>query len=200
MAAERIALNDGLAAAVTMAAAVFAADGVVVFPTETVYGIGVAVGQTEALAALRRLKSRDAAKPFQFLVADVAMAEAMGAVFSGGARRLAERFWPGPMTLVVPNRFGGEALGIRIPDAAFMLAVCRRLGGAVVSSSANQAGLPPPRDADAADAFGAEVDLLVDGGPVTGGTPSTVVRCRDDGYEILRQGGVDAGALAEAWG
>lgn len=199
MAAKRIAITDGLEAAVEAAAGVFASGGLVVFPTETVYGIGVAAGQADALAKLRRLKSRDAAKPFQFLAADMAMAEAMGAVFSRPARRLAERCWPGPLTLVVPNRLGGEELGIRIPDSAFMLAVCRRLGGAVISSSANPAGLPPPRDADEADAFGAETDLLVDGGPVAGGTPSTVLRCRADNYEILRQGGVSAETIRHIW-
>ena len=188
-------------AAVRAAAVVLESGGVLVFPTETVYGIGVAAGDDRALDRLRRLKSRDAVKPFQYLTADLDMAAALGATFSGGAKNLASRFWPGPLTLVVPAAGGeGGTLGIRIPDSAFVLALCRRLGKAIISSSANPAGAPPPPDADAADAFGEEIDLLVDGGPVTGGVPSTVVRCQGGDYEILRHGGIGEAAIAAAWG
>lgn len=202
MARERIAIpmneDAAMRRAVDRAAEVLAGGGVVVFPTETVYGVGVASGDAAALAALRRLKERDAGKPFQFLAADMTMATKLGAVFPAGAKNLAESFWPGPMTLVVPDGTGGM-IGVRIPDSPFVLELCRKLDRAIVSSSANPAGAPPPPDADAADAFGDDVALLVDGGPVVGGVPSTVVRCSGEGFEILRPGGISTNALVAAW-
>lgn len=201
MAQERIALVPGKEDSVVEAAAtVLEAGGVLVFPTETVYGVGVVSGNARALERLRRLKQRDAAKPFQFLAADVAMAQKLGAVFDGHARKLARNFWPGPLTLVVPDGMeGGSTLGIRVPDSLFVEALCRRLGRAIVSSSANPGGQPPPLEADAADVFGDEADLLVDGGPVVGGAPSTVVKCDRDSYTVLREGEIGLETLRAAW-
>ncbi len=199
MARKYLSLADGLDAAVLAAAETLQAGGVIVFPTETVYGVGVAAGDARALDRLRQLKQREASKPFQFLVADLAMAEALGAVFSPRAQNLAAAYWPGPLTLVVPDGSGDGFLGIRIPDAPFVPALCRRLGKAVISSSANPAGAPPPLDASAADAFGGEVDLLLDGGGIRGGVPSTVVKCLHDGFVILRHGGISPEAIASAW-
>lgn len=200
MAMERIATGKSMDAAVEKAARIMEEGKVVVFPTETVYGIGVISGNSAALAALRRLKNRDSGKPFQYLAADVRMAKALGAVFESKAQKLARNYWPGPLTLVVPDGTGsGGTLGIRIPDSPFVHALCKRLGRAIVSSSANPAGQPPPLDADAADAFGDAVALLVDSGPVVGGVPSTVVRCAIDDYEILREGGLSAEAIDAAW-
>lgn len=199
MARQSISLANTLDEAVAKAAGVFRAGGVVVFPTETVYGIGVASGDAAALAKLRRLKQRDAEKPFQLLTADIDAAKKNGAVFSSRCLRLARRFWPGPLTIVVPDTSGTGTLGIRIPDSCFVLALCRELEIPIISSSANSAGRMPPLDAAAADTFGDDVDLLVDGGAVTGGTPSTVVRCLGDKYEILRPGGIGAEAIASAW-
>ena len=182
------------------AADILRGGGVVVFPTETVYGIGVAAGDAAALERLRTLKNRPAPNPFQLLSADMDMAKRIGAVFSAQAARLGRSFWPGPLTLVVPDGTGsGGTLGIRVPDSPFVLALCRELERPIISSSANVAGAPPPTGAAAADVFGDGVDLLVDGGPATEGVPSSVVRCLDDSFEILRCGGVDADALQAAW-
>lgn len=200
MAKKTIVLHNDAGPAVEAAVDVLRNGGVVVFPTETVYGVGVAAGDAAATATLRRLKSRNAAKPFQFLVSDLDMAKAMGAVFAAKAAKLARNYWPGPLTLVVPDGTAdGGTLGIRVPDSPFVLDVCRRLGGALVSSSANHAGAPPPLDAESADVFGDDVDLLIDGGTVVGGVPSTVVLCRADSYEILRSGGVGDEAIRAAW-
>lgn len=195
MARRRIGLEEGTAEA---AAAVLAAGGVAVFPTETVYGVGAAAGHAGGMARLRTLKGREGGKPFQLLAADIGMAAEAGAVFRGGALALARRFWPGPLTLVVPAR-DGTALGIRIPDFPFVRDLCLRLGGMVAASSANRAGEPAPADAEAADAFGDAVDLLVDAGPASGGVASTVVECLRDDYRILREGAIAAPALAAAW-
>lgn len=200
MAKKSIATKNDFDLAVREAAAVLAGGGVTVFPTETVYGIGVASGNPESLAKLRGLKGRDMGKPFQFLAADMDMARGLGAVFSERADKLARAFWPGPMTMVVPDgTVDGGTLGIRIPDSEFVLAVSRELGRPIIASSANLAGGAPATTAEEADVFGSDVDLLVDGGAIVGGVPSTVVRCFGDDFGILRLGEVGAEALRDAW-
>ncbi|MCC8109832.1 MAG: threonylcarbamoyl-AMP synthase [Planctomycetes bacterium] len=184
---------------VAAAATVFTDGGIVVIPTETVYGIGVVSGNTDALARFRQVKDRPGDKPFQFLVADMEMARRFGAVFSTHSGRLATHFWPGPMTLVLPDGTRNGTLGVRVPDSPFALQVLRELGRPIISSSANRSGQPAPLTADDADVFGDDVDLLVDGGPVSGGVPSTVVLCGSDDYEILRPGGVPEDAIENAW-
>ncbi len=200
MAKETITCGADPRVAAARAAAVLRSGGIVVFPTETVYGVGVAAADRSALEKLRRLKDRPAEKPFQFLAADVAMAKRLGAVFSGRAERLADSFWPGALTLVLPDgRTPGGTLGIRIPDSPFVLALCRELGTPVITSSANAAGGPPPATAADADAFGDAVDLLVDGGAAVGGIASTVVQCDGDVLEILRRGGIAEAAIRAVW-
>lgn len=200
MAAKRIGLKEGIEAAARRAADVMENGGVAVFPTETVYGIGVVSGNADALAKLRRLKGREDGKPFQYLAGDLQMAKVLGAVFHSRALKLANNYWPGPLTLVVPDGTHGDStIGIRIPDSAFAHELCRLLGRAIISSSANAAGQPPPLNAEAADVFGDAVDLLVDGGPVIGGVPSTVVECFKNGYRILREGAIHAEAIESAW-
>ncbi len=170
-----------------------------IFPTETVYGIGVDAANPQAVSRLRSLKGRDADKPFQLLIADIGMGLAMGGCFSPGAERLAARFWPGPLTLIVPDKDGGT-LGLRIPDHAFVLAVITKFWRAVATSSANPGGQPPPTNADAADIFGASVDLLVDGGVCPVGTASTVVLTnKEGGYDILREGAITQRDIAAVW-
>ncbi|MDR3078386.1 MAG: threonylcarbamoyl-AMP synthase [Planctomycetota bacterium] len=198
MAPSRVSLSEDPEAALAAAAGILAGGGVAIFPTETVYGVGAAAGCPEALARLRRLKGREDGKPFQFLAADLEMARALGVRVTPEAERLARRFWPGPLTLVMPSEKGGEGVGIRIPDAPFVLALCRRLGRALVASSANPAGAPPPTDAQAAEVFGEAVDILVDGGR-TDGAPSTVASCLDGELRILRPGALDPLFLFAAW-
>jgi L-threonylcarbamoyladenylate synthase len=196
----RLSLNDDPEAAARTARDALAEGGVVVFPTETVYGIGVIHGHPGALGRLRRLKGREGAgaKPFQFLVDNLDMARSLGAMPPPEAERLARRFWPGPLTLVVPDA-AGLGVGIRVPDSPFVRGLCRSLGRAIVSSSANPAGQPPPTTPDQADAFGGAVDVLIDGGPAAGGVASTVAICLGGELRIARQGGIGAAALLAAW-
>ena len=195
---RRISLIERPKAALAATVGALERGGVAVFPTDTVYGVGVAAGCPEALERLRRIKGREDGKPFQFLAADMEMALGLGARMTPEAERLARRFWPGPLTLVLPSKNGGNGVGIRIPDSPFILALCRRLGRALVASSANPAGAPLPADAIAADAFGDAVDILVDGGRMDG-APSTVAGCLDGELRILRPGAIKAAALFAAW-
>lgn len=200
MAKRNIELSQDTKKAVKETAEVLEAGGVAVFPTETVYGIGVITGNADALAKLRRLKGRAEGKPFQFLAADMEMARhSLGAVFSTKAKKLANNYWPGPLTIVVPDGTGDGTLGIRVPDSLFVYELCKRLERPIIASSANPAGSVPPLSAGAADVFGEEIDILVDGGPIVDGIPSTVVRCIGDEYEILRCGGVSAADIESAW-
>ncbi len=210
MTPERVDAVADFAGSVRKAAACFRRGGLVVFPTETVYGVGVAAERPEAMGRLREIKRRDGAKPFQRLAADLAMAAALGAVFSPRAERLAEKFWPGPLTLVVPRAPAGDVtcedageatLGIRIPASRWVLEVCRLMHSAVVSSSANAAGLPPALDGEAAWLFAVEAgaDLLVDGGSIAGGMASTVARTDGDALQILRRGALAEADLQAVW-
>ena len=199
-------MADPVAAAV----ACVRAGGVVVFPTESVYGMGADAYSTAAVEKLIAVRGRDPGKPILVLVRDVAMAEALAAAFSPLAHALARRFWPGPLTLVVPARgglpepltAGTGTIGVRMPGHAEALALVAGVGGPVTAPSANPPGREPPRRLeDARRYFGTAVEAYVDGGELPG-SASTVVAVEGDGVRILREGllaraAIDA-ALAEA--
>lgn len=190
-----VRISDNPAAATQTAAEVLRGGGVAAFPTETVYGVGAAYGDAAADNRLRLIKGRDAAKPFQVLIADFAQAEELGAAATPLLRRLAECFWPGPLTLVV-DRAGGGTLGLRVPDGGFVRELLLVLGRPLTASSANHAGEPPALDgAQALAALGDEVDLVVDGGRVEIGLASTVAKLEGGRLAILREGAIPAAEL-----
>lgn len=166
----------------------------VVVPTETVYGVAADPAAEDAVGAIYRAKGRPADKAIAYLVDGIETARRDGAHFSPRAARLASRFWPGPLTLVVPAR--GEERGYRVPDHPVTLALLRSRGGPLAVSSANRSGEPPARTAaEAEHALGPSVAMVLDAGPVTAGIPSTVVRVRRDALEMLREGAIPAGDI-----
>ncbi len=172
------------------------AGGIVAFPTETVYGLGVLEGEAEREARLRELKGREPAKPFQRLLADAADAGRYVSLLPPLARRLAERFWPGPLTMVLERENG--TVGLRCPGLPFVRDLAREAGAAIVATSANPAGAPPACDAEAVRRmFRGRLDLLLDGGAVSLGQPSTVVDVRGGAIRILRAGAIPAEAILE---
>lgn len=187
------------------AALVLAAGGVVLYPTDTLYGLGVAHDNPDALARLRTLKARDPKKPISLIVhSHDALHEY--AVLSEGARVLAERHLPGALTLVLPARshvpqdfimYGG--VGLRIPDDSFTALLSQKLGKPYTATSANISGLPTHEDPmSIVIAFGPRtelIDLVIDGGPRAGGVGSTVVRYTDEAPQILREGRISREAL-----
>jgi len=189
---------DSLAAA----AAAMQSGGIVGMPTETVYGIGV-VPRPEALRAVIAAKQRPEDKGIALLVDGLDQVAGL-VIVSAAARQLAERFWPGPLTLVLPVRraefvpdalTGGHGtLGVRIPDHAVPRTLARQLGPIAVTS-ANRSGEPEAHTArELVDAVGASLALVLDDGPVRGGVASTVVAVGADGAtRMLREG-----ALGEA--
>jgi L-threonylcarbamoyladenylate synthase len=188
------------------AVAVLRAGGLVAIPTDTVYGVGVALGATDGLPRLFAAKDRPLDKAIVLLVADLEQAATFG-VFSSVARTLAERFWPGGLTLVLPQRpdcglpavlTGGAAtIGLRVPDHDCPRSLARELGPLPVTS-ANVSGQSAARDAAAVVAqLGDRIDLVLDGGPARGGTASTVVDCSGDEPRILRAGAIASEAIAD---
>ena len=179
------------AAAIADALAALRRGALVIVPTETVYGLAADDRNPAAMEALFVAKGRPQDKPIALLAAGVAELERHGAQLPPAARRLAEKFWPGPLTLVLASPAGW--LGFRIPDHPVMLALLRAWGGVLAVTSANRSGEPPATTAAAAlavlDPF---VSLALDAGPAVGGVPSTVVKVDGDRVEVLRTGAIAA--------
>lgn len=178
--------------------AVLQAGGVVVLPTETVYGLAALAADAKATATLFERKGRGADVPIAVLCDDAEQALSLAERPSDLARSLADAHWPGPLTMVLRRRADlgwslGEpatTIGLRCPDHDLVRAVAARLGP-LATTSANRHGLPTPACAvEAAEQLLGPVDLVVDGGPRSG-TPSTVVDLTGDEPQVLRQGGVD---------
>jgi L-threonylcarbamoyladenylate synthase len=185
------------AAVVAEIVAVLRGGGVVVLPTDTVYGLAVAVSRADALERLCALKRRPPGKGFILLVADWIGVRSVSSYLPPVARRLGGKYWPGPLTLVLPARAGlpaavsgsGASLAVRMPDAPLLQAVLKGLKGPLAAPSANRSGEDPATTAaSAAAAFGGSVDLVVDGGPAPVPRPSTIVSALAEPGQVLREG------------
>lgn len=173
-------------AAVREAARVLGAGGLIILPTDTVYGLAAA-DRPEAMEAIYRAKGRDPRKPIPLLVADVDAVARYGARITARARRVAERYWPGALTLVLPVNDRWE--GVRVPDHAVARAVAAAAGGVLRVTSANLSGAPAAMTADQAqEALGDRVDLILDAGPCRWMQASTVVKADGDQWVLLREG------------
>ena len=181
------------------AAAALKRGGLVAFPTESFYGLGVDALNAEAVIRLFEAKGRPESKPVLVLVDSVAMAEALAPGIPAGARELMTRHWPGPLTLVltaaphVPAALtaGTGTIGLRMPGHAVALALVKTAGLPVTAPSANPSGQPPPTTAAAVSRyFGERLDLILDAGPTAGGPASTVADCTAWPPRLLRQGPV----------
>lgn len=192
--------------AVAEAAALLRRGLLVAFPTETVYGLGADATDERAVAALFRAKRRPAHNPLIVHVPEAAAAESF-AVFDERARALAERFWPGPLTLVLRQRHGSaitrsataglDTVAVRVPAHPVALALLRAVGRPVVAPSANPSGrVSPTRAEDIASELDRRVALVLDAGPCTIGVESTVVDLsRPDRAVLLRPGGLPRSEL-----
>jgi L-threonylcarbamoyladenylate synthase len=191
---------------VAAAAAVLRRGGLCVYPTETFYGLGALAGCRPALERLAAAKLRPEGKPLPLVAADREMAFALCAGVPPEAERLAARFWPGPLTLVLPAAPGvppevaaGGAVGVRVPGSEAARELARQAGGPIVSTSANLSGEPPPARVEDLDPRLVErVDAVLDGGPAPGGLPSTVVEVGPSGLRLLREGAVPWTAVLAA--
>lgn len=185
--------------AVAEAAALLRQGYLVVFPTDTLYGVGADAFNEAAVGRLYQAKQRDLAKGIPILLADVADLDGVVGEIPPVAHSLMERYWPGPLTLVLPksdrlpaNLSPNEGVAVRIPDHETARRVIRAAGGAVATSSANMSGQPPARTAQAAlAALESVVAAVLDGGPAAYGLPSTVLDCTVSPPRLLRAGPVE---------
>ena len=184
---------------------VLAAGGIVALPTDTVYGIAVALSTQGGIERLFAAKRRPPDKGIVLLLDDAAQAATAGAMTTA-ASALADALWPGGLTVIVPQRAdvpwpsvltgGAQTIGLRVPDHPAPRALAAGVGP-LPTTSANVSGLPEASDAGAIlDQLGDSVDLVLDGGPAHGGPASTVVDCSGSQPAILRAGAVSTARIA----
>jgi tRNA threonylcarbamoyl adenosine modification protein (Sua5/YciO/YrdC/YwlC family) len=189
MPVERIVLQKPAPAAMAQRAAdALRRKSLVVMPTETVYGCAALASDAGAMARLAALVGGPT-RVFALHVGSADAARALGDFSDERATRLAARYWPGPLTLVVPSRLGAaETIGIRVPAHAFVQQVLQELGEPIALAAIGTEGAPATTLDEAIAALAAEIDLAFDGGRAPIGTPSTVVRCTGPALETLREG------------
>ncbi|WP_298435429.1 L-threonylcarbamoyladenylate synthase [uncultured Jannaschia sp.] len=203
MASSRTPRHD-----VAAAAACLREGGLVAFPTETVYGLGALATDGRAVARIFTAKGRPSFNPLIVHVADRAAAERI-AVFDAEARALADQFWPGPLTLVLPLRdghglsplvtAGQPTVAIRVPAAELARTLLHAVDGPVAAPSANPSGrISATRTEHVREGLGDRVDMVLDGGPCPVGLESTILRTGP--ATLLREGGLPAEAIEAALG
>ena len=179
--------------------------GLVAFPTDTLYALGADALAADAIERVLMVKGRHRGKPLSILVPSVEAIVALGVSLGDGVRGLMEAFWPGPLTVVVkaPGRFPATltaatgTIGLRIPGGAVAQSILTAFGGPIIGTSANKAGGADPADAKTVQrAVGGQIDLILDGGRVALGVPSTVIDCSVEPARLLREGAVPRATLA----
>lgn len=205
---ERLAAD---AAGIVHAAELLRAGGLVAVPTETVYGLAARADSEAAVAAIYRAKGRPDFNPLIVHVASVAQARTL-ARFDSRAEVLAARYWPGPLTLVLPSQAGSPivpavtaglaTIALRMPDHPAMQELLAKLGVPLAAPSANRSGdVSPTAPEHVVASLGGGVDAVIDGGVSTRGLESTIVALREDGsWQLLRPGPVPEEELAEQLG
>ncbi|MEL6259020.1 MAG: L-threonylcarbamoyladenylate synthase [Pseudomonadota bacterium] len=206
-------LREANDATIQEAATLLKAGGLVGLPTETVYGLAADATNAKAVAKIFDAKGRPAFNPLIAHMASAGAARSEG-VFNPSAQALADAFWPGPLTLVVPvakgaqvcdlARAGLDSIALRVPAHPVAQRVLKSFGGPVAAPSANPSGrLSPTSATHVANDLGRKVDLILDGGPCDAGLESTIVGCLGDRPTLLREGAVpierieaEIGALA----
>ena len=192
-------------AVIANALAALAAGEAIVYPTETFYALGVDALSSDALERLFAIKGREPGKPVALIAADTAMAFAVAREVPLQARVLAEAFWPGPLTLVLPARDGipvpliGDdgGVGVRISSHPIARALAAGLRRPLTATSANLAGEPPAVEPEAArGTLGDKIKVFVEDGRLAGGAPSTVVAFAGSEMRVIRHGAVSERQLA----
>ena len=191
--------ETGMPEAVERASGVINKSGVIAYPTETFYGIGVKFDDCEALKKLYGMKHRPPEKALPLIIGDKRSLELIASSIPGPAEKLIEKFWPGPLTLLLPARSdvsefitaGTGKIAVRIPGESFALDLARSIKYPITATSANISGMPPADNADdVLRYFGDVLDLIIDCGKTPGGKPSTIVDASEEKIRFLRAGAV----------
>jgi len=181
----------------------------VVYPTETFYGLGCDPRQAEAVERIFVAKGRPDRMALPLIAADREAVRLCVRGFPEMAHRLMDAFWPGPLTIVFPAADdlpplllgGGHTVGVRVSSHPVASALARATAGPIVATSANRSGGPPPSTAEEAmEALGEVVSLILDGGPTTGGTASTVIDLTVEPPRLIRSGAVPRSAIESILG
>jgi len=192
-------LKADAAGALAEAVAVLKGGGLVAYPSDTVYGLGAAASDERAVARVFTVKGRLSEKALSLLLADVGDMAPLCAEVPATAKLLAERFWPGPLTLVLRRSpafqsaalGGGDNVALRVPNHPFLQELIRVLGEPITGTSANRSGQPSCRTAQEVQReLGDAVDLIIDGGSSRVGRESTVVDITTDALKMLREGAI----------
>lgn len=204
---EVMSLSEGVGKCVVRAAGVLRQGGVVVYPTDTLYGIGVDAFSNEAVDRLYTIKSREPGKPTHCIVADLAMMEEYAEV-PEAARKLAEKFLPGALTLILKKKptigsgiaRGMDTIGVRIPNHDFCLELARTLGTPITTPSANKSGVVATTvPAEIIAQLGEEnIDLFIDDGVLSASMPSTIVNLVSGHTSVVREGAISSASILAA--
>jgi L-threonylcarbamoyladenylate synthase len=181
--------------AVSQARGILQAGGLVAFPTDTVYGVGALAFDGKAVEAIYEAKERPVEKAIPVLLGDPADLDKVGTDIPVSATRLAARFWPGPLTVLIPRRpelpeavSATATVGVRVPDHATARALLRAAGPMAVTSANISGGQSPITAQEVYEQLGGRIALILDGGRTPGGVPSTLVDCTTSELKVLREG------------
>lgn len=185
-------------------ARVLVGNGVIVYPTDTFYGLGANCSSQQALQRIFEIKIRPSSKGLPVLVSDPEMAKGLAAELPPAFHTLTSRFWPGPLTVVLRAASGlllelvgpGRTIGIRLPAISWLQELIRVIGLPLVATSANLSGQGEIESAEEVKrVFRGKVDLIVDGGKTPGGKPSTVIDLTGEKPRLIREGAIPKNAL-----
>ena len=191
------------------AAEVILRGGLVAVPTDTVYGLAGNGLDVDAVASIYEVKGRPAIKPLILLLSDLSVAETFCTQIPQSAHILAEAFWPGPLTIILPCNdtvpeivvAGGKTLGVRSPNHPKTLELLRLVGVPLAAPSANISDKPSPKSAkDVLEYFDGKIDCIIDGGVTALGIESSIIDLTTEPYSIIRQGALPEDEIWKALG
>jgi len=171
--------------------------GIIAYPTETFYGLGAKFDSVDALKKIYEKKQRPRDKAMPVIIGERDLLPVIAVGVSITATALMDKFWPGPLTLILPAgenlseyiTAGTHTVAVRIPGESFALRLAQTAHFPLTATSANLSGLPPARDIETVlRYFGDRIDLIIDAGPTPGALPSTIVDARGSALKILREG------------
>lgn len=184
--------------AAAKAARVIRNGGIVAFPTETVYGLGVDAENSEAVTRLFKLKKRDERKPFTRLISSVEMINP-GCNIVRDAKKVMEEFWPGPLTIIL--KCSDKKIGFRMPSCEIALKLVEKANVPLAAPSANPGGMPNPVEAwTVLNYFRDKIDVLIDGGKTRLGVESTIIDFSKPKKKLLREGALKVEEIEDATG
>lgn len=184
-------------------------EGIVALPTDTLYGLAADISSEAALERLVALKARPHDKPIPIFISSIEDLGAIALEVPEAAHRLAQQFWPGPLTLIlqassqIPEEItaGTGTVGVRIPNLPLIAVILGTLDRPITGTSANKSGgANPVTPRDVIKDLSNQIDLLVDGGKAISGIPSTVLDCTQYPFRIIRRGAIERGAIAALLG